>query len=162
QTIQAYSEADAGADYVRAADQAVCIGQGPSSRSYLSKEALLLAAEATNAEAIHPGYGFLSENGGFARMVETAGLIFLGPPSDVIFRMGDKISAKRAMLDAGVPCVPGFDGMPDSDDTALGIADGIGFPIIVKAAGGGGGRGMRVVRTADELSSAIATTSQEA
>ncbi|WOH63754.1 acetyl-CoA carboxylase biotin carboxylase subunit [Bradyrhizobium sp. BWA-3-5] len=160
--VQAYSEADTGADYVRTAEQAICVGAAPSSRSYLDKAAMLLAAEVTGAQAIHPGYGFLSENAEFARWVEEAGLIFVGPLSGVIRRMGDKICAKRAMIEAGVPCVPGFVGELTATRDALEIIRSIGFPVIIKAAGGGGGRGMRVVREEKDLMAAIAATQQEA
>ncbi len=161
-SIQVYSEADAGADYIRSADRAVCIGPPPSSSSYLDKKRILLAAAASGAGAIHPGYGFLSENAEFAAMVERAGLIFVGPPSAVIGRMGDKIAAKAAMLDAGVPCVPGLKGEFVADDASIDSLKHIGFPVIVKAAGGGGGRGMRVVESEKDLLTALATTRQEA
>ncbi|MFG1270732.1 acetyl-CoA carboxylase biotin carboxylase subunit [Xanthobacter sp. V3C-4] len=160
--VQAHSEADRDAAYVRLADAAVCVGPAPAADSYLNKEALLLAARASGAGAIHPGYGFLSENGDFARLVEEEGLVFIGPPADAIALMGDKISAKRAMIEAGVPCVPGYEGDLPPGAHALEIARSIGFPVIVKAAGGGGGRGMRVVRAEAELLSAVATTREEA
>lgn len=160
--VQAYSLADRDAPYVRLADEAVCIGPPLPAGSYLNKEALLLAANAAGAGAVHPGYGFLSENADFAELVEEAGLVFVGPPSHVIRRMGDKISAKQAMNEAGVPCVPGFTGSLEANDASAAIAREIGFPVIVKAAGGGGGRGMRVVRHQAELASAIAMTREEA
>ncbi|WP_158742123.1 acetyl-CoA carboxylase biotin carboxylase subunit [Acidisphaera sp. L21] len=162
-TVAVFSEADAGASYLRLADRAVCIGPAPTQRSYGDPAVILLAAEATGAEAIHPGYGFLSENAEFARQVEEAGLAFIGPPSHVIAMMGDKIAAKRAMLAAGVPCVPGSDGALPSDPAALqALAAEIGFPLLVKAAAGGGGRGMRVVDRAADLQGAVALTQQEA
>lgn len=157
------SEADRGGAWLRAADDSVCIGPGRAAESYLDAGALLLAAEMTGADAIHPGYGFLSENADFAAGVEQAGLTFIGPTSDVIRLMGNKISAKAAMRAAGVPCVPGSDGaLPADTARCVEIAREVGFPVIVKAAGGGGGRGMRVVRNATELGTAIATTREEA
>jgi acetyl-CoA carboxylase biotin carboxylase subunit len=160
--VQAYSEADRETSYIRLADAAVCIGPAPATRSYLNKEALILAARASGAGAVHPGYGFLSENADFARMVEEEGLVFIGPPASAIALMGDKISAKRAMLAAGVPCVPGYEGVLPAGEESLAIAGAVGFPVIVKAAGGGGGRGMRIVRREVDLASAIATTREEA
>jgi acetyl-CoA carboxylase biotin carboxylase subunit len=157
------SEADRDAAYVRAADDSICIGPAPARRSYLDAGAILLAAEAVGAEAIHPGYGFLSENGDFAEAVERAGLTLIGPTAQVIRLMGDKIRAKEAMRKAGVPCVPGSDGALPSDPAACAsLAAGIGYPVIIKASGGGGGRGMRVVRQPSELVDAIATTREEA
>jgi acetyl-CoA carboxylase biotin carboxylase subunit len=160
--VQAFSEADRDAPYVRLADASVCIGPAPSAGSYLDKDALLLAARAAGAQAIHPGYGFLSENADFAQMIEEEGPVFLGPPASAIRTMGDKISAKRAMIAAGVPCVPGYEGGLEADETSLAIARRVGFPVIVKAAGGGGGRGMRIVRDESELIGAIAMTREEA
>ncbi|KAA2212974.1 acetyl-CoA carboxylase biotin carboxylase subunit [Pseudoroseomonas oryzae] len=161
-SVQVHSEADRDAPYVRLADAAICIGPAPSAQSYLDMGAILLAAEASGAGAIHPGYGFLSENAEFARRVEEEGLVFIGPPSGAIARMGDKISAKRAMIEAGVPCVPGYEGELRADASSLPIARKVGFPVIVKAAGGGGGRGMRIVRAEAGLLDAIATTREEA
>jgi acetyl-CoA carboxylase biotin carboxylase subunit len=162
-TIVAHSEADRDARYVALADQAVCIGPAAARLSYLSPAALLLAAEATGAQAIHPGYGFLSENAGFAEQVEAAGLSFIGPTAASIRIMGDKVAAKRAMREAGVPCVPGPDSaLPEDAGQIAAIAAEIGYPVIVKAAGGGGGRGMRVVRAPGELAEAIAVTREEA
>ncbi len=162
-TVAVFSTADEGAAYLRLADQAVCVGTAATPRSYGNAAAIVLAAEATGAEAIHPGYGFLAENADFARMVEQAGLVFVGPSSAVIARMGDKIAAKQAMLAAGVPCVPGSDGALPDDPVALrNVASRIGFPLIVKAAAGGGGRGMRVVANPAELAAAVALTRQEA
>jgi acetyl-CoA carboxylase, biotin carboxylase subunit len=163
QTVQIYSEADRDARYVGLADQSLCIGPARSSESYLNKAAILFAAEVTGAEAIHPGYGFLSENAEFAGMVEDAGLTFIGPPASAIRLMGDKISAKRAMMEADVPCVPGFEGsLPDDPGASASIAWSIGYPVIIKATAGGGGRGMRVVREEAGLAEAIAVTREEA
>jgi len=157
------SEADRGAAYLQAADESICIGPAPARQSYLDAGAILLAAEATGAEAIHPGYGFLSENGAFAEAVERAGLTLIGPTADVIRLMGDKIRAKEAMRGAGVPCVPGSEGaLPADAAVCAAIAAQVGYPVIIKAAGGGGGRGMRVVRQASEFGAAIATTREEA
>ena len=162
-TVSVYSDADADARYVRLADQAICIGPAPSRSSYLDHAAILFAAEATGAQAIHPGYGFLSENADFAAEVERAGLVFVGPSAACIRTMGDKIAAKRAMRRAGVPCVPGPDeSLPDDKAAIQAIAAGIGYPVIVKAAGGGGGRGMRVVADPDDLLDTLALTREEA
>jgi acetyl-CoA carboxylase biotin carboxylase subunit len=148
---------------VRAADDSICIGPGRAAESYLDAGVLLLAAEATGAGAIHPGYGFLAENANFAAKVEEAGLTFIGPTSGVIRLMGDKISAKVAMRAAGVPCVPGSDGaLPADSARCAEIANEVGYPVIAKAAGGGGGRGMRVVHDPKDLATAIATTREEA
>ena len=161
--VMVYSEADREAKYVKLADEAVCIGPAPSSQSYLNMPAIISAAEVTDAEAIHPGYGFLSENADFAERVEQSGFQFIGPTTESIRIMGDKVSAKQAMIKAGVPCVPGSDGEL-SDDPAANkrIAKAIGYPVIIKAAGGGGGRGMRVVHTEAALINAIQMTKAEA
>jgi acetyl-CoA carboxylase, biotin carboxylase subunit len=162
-TAAAYAEPDCDAPHVRHADIAVCIGPAAPHRSYLDPAAIVLAAEATGAQAIHPGYGFLSENPGFARMVEAAGLVFIGPRAETIALMGDKIAAKRAMRAAGVPCVRGPDGpLPDDADALRAAAEQIGYPLMVKAAAGGGGRGMRVITGAAELEPAVAVTRVEA
>ncbi|TKC87943.1 acetyl-CoA carboxylase biotin carboxylase subunit [Trinickia terrae] len=162
-TVAIHSEADANARYVRLADEALCIGPAAPGRSYLNQAAILFAAHVSGAEAIHPGYGFLSENAEFAEAVERAGLTFIGPAPHSIRTMGDKVAAKRAMRAAGVPCVPGPDGgLPDDPDAILRIAAEIGFPVIVKAAGGGGGRGMRVVHAAGQLLEAVSVTREEA
>ncbi len=162
-TVCIHSEADAGAPYLRTADQAVCVGPASPARSYLDGSAILLAAMATGAGAIHPGYGFLSENAGFAEAVEAAGLVFVGPTAAVIRKMGDKVAAKRAMREAGVPCVPGPDGdLPDDPAVVAELAAAIGYPVMVKAAGGGGGRGMRVVHCAEALAEALSITRAEA
>jgi acetyl-CoA carboxylase, biotin carboxylase subunit len=162
-TIVVYSEADRDAGYVSRADVAVCIGPAAAAASYLDQAAILLAAEATGADAVHPGYGFLAENAGFAERVAAAGLTFIGPDAACIRTMGDKVAAKRAMRAAGVPCVPGPDvTLPDDHDAIRRLADEIAYPIIVKAAGGGGGRGMRIVTEAAALQDALAVTREEA
>ncbi len=146
--VMVYSEADRDAKYIKLAEEAVCIGPAPSAQSYLNMPAIISAAEVTDAEAIHPGYGFLSENANFAERVEQSGFQFIGPTPDNIRTMGDKVSAKQAMIKAGVPCVPGSEGeLSDDAATNKRIARAIGYPVIIKAAGGGGGRGMRVVHT---------------
>lgn len=162
-TVAVHSEADAEAKYVKLADESVCIGPAASAQSYLNIPAIISAAEVTDAEAIHPGYGFLSENADFAERVEKSGFFFIGPRPDTIRLMGDKVSAKNAMRQAGVPCVPGSGGaLPESLDEVKKIVKEIGYPVIVKAAGGGGGRGMRVVHTEAALSNAVITTRNEA
>ncbi len=162
-TVAVYSTADRDLKHVRLADEAVSIGPPASSASYLNIPAIISAAEITNSVAIHPGYGFLSENSDFAESVESSGFTFIGPTANVIRTMGDKVSAIIEMKAAGVPCVPGSDG-PLSDDPKANLACGqkIGYPVIIKAAGGGGGRGMRVVQSEDELLEAIAMTKAEA
>ena len=161
-TIAVYSTADAGAPHVAMADQAVCIGGPEVSGSYLDTQKILDAARVTGAGAIHPGYGFLSENAGFAKACMEAGLVFIGPSPEAIELMGNKAAAKRRMIAAGVPCVPGYEGEDQSDDTLIAEADRIGFPVMVKAAAGGGGRGMRLVATAGDLPAALATARSEA
>ena len=162
-TVVVHSEADRDAQYVKNADQALCIGPAAPGQSYLNQAALLFAAKVSGAQAIHPGYGFLSENAGFAERVEAAGLTFIGPSAACIRTMGDKVAAKRAMRESGVPCVPGPDSVMPTDDASIqAIARDIGYPVIVKAAGGGGGRGMRVVRQAHDLIEAINLTREEA
>src|SRR3954464_12895260 len=147
-TVAVHSEADADAKYVMLADESVCIGPAPSRDSYLNIPAIISAAEVTDAQAIHPGYGFLSENADFAERVENSGFVFIGPRAESIRLMGDKISAKAAMKKAGIPCVPGSDGpLPDDPKEIRRLAAAVGYPVIIKAAGGGGGRGMRVVHT---------------
>ncbi|QMV75258.1 acetyl-CoA carboxylase biotin carboxylase subunit [Comamonas piscis] len=161
--VMVYSEADRDAKYVKLADEAVCIGPAPSGQSYLNMPAIISAAEVTDAEAIHPGYGFLSENADFAERVEKSGFQFIGPTPESIRIMGDKVSAKQAMIKAGVPCVPGSDGeLPDDPALIRRIAKAIGYPVIIKAAGGGGGRGMRVVHTEAALVNAVQMTKAEA
>ncbi|MES2565118.1 MAG: acetyl-CoA carboxylase biotin carboxylase subunit [Pseudomonadota bacterium] len=162
-TVVVHSEADAEAKYVKLADESVCIGPAPSSASYLNIPAIISAAEVTDAEAIHPGYGFLSENADFAERVVQSGFAFIGPRAETIRLMGDKVSAKNAMKKAGVPVVPGIDtALPDEPKEIVKIAREIGYPVIVKAAGGGGGRGMRVVHTEAALLNAVSTTRAEA
>ena len=162
-TVAVHSTVDRNLKHVAMADESVCIGPAPSNRSYLDMPAIIAAAEVTDAQAIHPGYGFLAESADFAERVEQSGFVFIGPKADTIRLMGDKVEAIRAMKEAGVPCVPGSDG-PLGDDAAVnaGLAREIGYPVIVKAAGGGGGRGMRVVHTEAALANAISTTRQEA
>ncbi len=160
--IAVYSEADAEAPHVRLADEAVLIGPAPVGESYLDMDRILAAAKETGADAIHPGYGFLSENAAFAEACEKAGLVFIGPTAEAIDLMGNKAAAKRRMIDAGVPCVPGYEGKDQDDGTLVSSANDIGFPLMVKAAAGGGGRGMRLVEKADDLPTAIATARSEA
>ncbi|MBI5278388.1 MAG: acetyl-CoA carboxylase biotin carboxylase subunit [Burkholderiales bacterium] len=161
--VAVHSEADRDAPYLKLADQALCIGPAAPAQSYLNQAAILAAAQVSGAQAIHPGYGFLSENAVFVEQVEQAGLTFIGPSSACIRTMGDKVSAKREMRAAGVPCVPGPDStLPDDADAVRAIARDIGYPVIVKAAGGGGGRGMRVVHDEAQLAPALAVTREEA
>ena len=162
-TVAVHSEADKEAKYVKLADESVCIGPAASKLSYLNIPAVISAAEVTDAQAIHPGYGFLSENADFAERVEQSGFVFIGPKAETIRLMGDKVSAKDAMRKAGVPCVPGSEGAL-TDDPAENIktAKKVGYPVIIKAAGGGGGRGMRVVHTEAALINAINMTKAEA
>ena len=163
QTVALHSEADADTKYVRLAKESVCIGPAPAAASYLNIPAVIAAAEVTDASAIHPGYGFLSENADFAKHVEESGFIFVGPAPETIRLMGDKISAIKMMREAGVPCVPGSDGpLPDDADAIIRIAAGIGYPIIIKATAGGGGKGMRVVHTEAALLNAWQLTRSEA
>ena len=162
-TVVVHSEADRDAKYVRLADESVCIGPPASRDSYLNMPAIIAAAEVTDAEAIHPGYGFLSENADFADRVEKSGFVFIGPRPESIRLMGDKVSAKNAMIEAGVPVVPGSAGaLPDDEQEVLRIAREVGYPVIIKAAGGGGGRGMRVVHTEAALLSSVVMTKSEA
>ena len=161
--VMVYSEADREAKYVKLAEEAVCIGPAPSALSYLNMPAIISAAEVTDAEAIHPGYGFLSENADFAERVERSGFQFIGPTPESIRIMGDKVAAKQAMIKAGVPCVPGSEGeLPDDPALIRRMAKSVGYPVIIKAAGGGGGRGMRVVHTEAALINAVAMTKNEA
>ena len=162
-TVVVHSTVDAEAKYVKLADESVCIGPAPARDSYLNMAAIISAAEVTDAEAIHPGYGFLSENADFAERVERSGFVFIGPRPESIRMMGDKVSAKQAMLKAGVPCVPGSEGaLPEEAKEIVRIARKVGYPVIIKAAGGGGGRGMRVVHTEAALKNAISLTRTEA
>ncbi|MEI7036653.1 acetyl-CoA carboxylase biotin carboxylase subunit [Fulvimonas yonginensis] len=162
-TVAVHSTADRNLKHVGLADEAICIGPAPSTDSYLNIPRIIAAAEITDAQAIHPGYGFLSERADFAEQVEQSGFIFIGPTADVIRLMGDKVEAIKAMKAAGVPCVPGSGGpLGDNVEENMRIAREIGYPVIIKAAGGGGGRGMRVVRTEAHLGNAITMTKQEA
>ncbi|WP_065330454.1 acetyl-CoA carboxylase biotin carboxylase subunit [Tritonibacter mobilis] len=161
-SIQAHSEADSDMLAVKLADEAVSIGPAPAKESYLNIDAILQAAKATGADAIHPGYGFLSESPAFVRAVEASGLIFVGPSADTIERMGDKVAARQAAEAAGVPVVPGSDGRVESVAEAVSIAEQIGFPVMIKAAAGGGGRGIRVAKTVEELKSLAPQAKAEA
>jgi acetyl-CoA carboxylase, biotin carboxylase subunit len=162
-TVVVHSEADTEAKYVKLADESVCIGPPPAAASYLNIPAIISAAEVTDAEAIHPGYGFLSENADFAEKVERSGFVFIGPRPENIRLMGDKVSAKAAMMKAGVPTVPGSEGaLPEDPKEIVRIARKVGYPVIIKAAGGGGGRGMRVVHTEAALINAVTMTRAEA
>ncbi|WP_435656332.1 acetyl-CoA carboxylase biotin carboxylase subunit [Brucella pituitosa] len=162
-TVMICSEADRNAVYAETADELLCIGPSAPAQSYLNQASILLAAREAGAGAVHPGYGFLSENADFAEALEKAGLVFVGPPASAIRTMGDKIAAKRAMIEAGVPCVPGPDAaLPDDISAIKAIAEKIGYPVIIKAAGGGGGRGMRVVHIASELEQSVSITREEA
>lgn len=162
-TVAAYSTADQDLMHVRLVDEAVCIGPPNAAESYLSIPAIISAAEIANVDAIHPGYGFLAENAGFAEQVEKSGFVFIGPTHDTIHLMGNKVSAIKAMRAAGIPCIPGSNGaLADDPEANLALAQKVGYPIIIKASGGGGGRGMRVVRSESELLNAIAMTKTEA
>jgi acetyl-CoA carboxylase biotin carboxylase subunit len=162
-TVVVHSEADTEAKYVKLADESVCIGPAPSRESYLNVPAIIAAAEVTDSEAIHPGYGFLSENADFAERVEKSGFVFIGPRPESIRIMGDKVSAKDAMKAAGVPVVPGSEGaLPEDPKEIVRIARAVGYPVIIKASGGGGGRGMRVVYTEAALLNAVTMTRSEA
>jgi acetyl-CoA carboxylase biotin carboxylase subunit len=162
-TVAVHSEADREAKYVKLADESVCIGPAASGQSYLNIPAVISAAEVTDAQAIHPGYGFLSENADFAERVEQSGFVFIGPRAETIRLMGDKVSAKNAMKKAGVPCVPGSDGaLSDDPIEIIKTAKQVGYPVIIKAAGGGGGRGMRVVHTEAALIASVNMTKAEA
>ncbi len=162
-TVAVHSEADKDSLHVKLADESVCIGPAPSPQSYLNIPAIIAAAEVTGADAVHPGYGFLAENANFAEQVEQSGFIFIGPRADTIRLMGDKVSAKQAMQEAGVPCVPGSDGaLPDDPETIIKTAAQVGYPVIIKASGGGGGRGMRVVEREEDLIKSVEMTKAEA
>ncbi|WP_295707241.1 acetyl-CoA carboxylase biotin carboxylase subunit [uncultured Brevundimonas sp.] len=161
-TVAVHSEADRGAMWVRLADESVCIGPAQAAKSYLNIPSIIAAAEITGAQAVHPGYGFLSENARFAEIVEAHGMSFIGPRPEHIRIMGDKITAKQTAKDAGIPVVPGSDGEVETVEAAVEAAKSIGFPLIVKAAAGGGGRGMKVAMTADDLVEAVQTAQSEA
>src|SRR5277367_4977910 len=162
-TVAVHSTADANLKHVLLADESVCIGPPQSAQSYLNMPAIISAAEVTDSVGIHPGYGFLSENADFAERVEKSGFTFIGPTPESIRLMGDKVSAKQAMIKAGVPCVPGSEGvLPEDPKELVRIARAVGYPVIIKAAGGGGGRGMRVVHTEAALVNAVQMTRSEA
>ncbi len=161
-TVAVHSEADRSAMHVRLADESVCIGPAAAARSYLNIPSIIAAAEITGAQAIHPGYGFLSENARFAEIVEAHGMTFIGPKPEHIRIMGDKISAKQTARDAGIPVVPGSDGGVATVEEAMAAAEQIGFPVLIKAASGGGGRGMKVAKTRDDLAEAVQTAQSEA
>ncbi|MGE6796398.1 acetyl-CoA carboxylase biotin carboxylase subunit [Psychrobacter okhotskensis] len=162
-SVIAHSEADRDSLPVRLADESICIGPANATHSYLNQRAIVSAAKMTNADAIHPGYGFLSENAEFADLIEKSGLVFIGPTADNIRQMGDKVAAKKQMIAASVPCVPGSEGaLPADSDQIIKIASAVGYPVIIKAASGGGGRGMRVVEQEADLLSAISMTQTEA
>ena len=161
-TVAVHSEADAGAMWVRLADESVCIGPAAAAKSYLNIPAIISAAEITGANAIHPGYGFLSENARFAEIVNAHGYTFIGPRPEHITMMGDKITAKQAVKAAGIPVVPGSDGAVTTEEEAFEAAAAIGFPVLIKAAAGGGGRGMKVAQTQDDLYEAVSTARAEA
>ncbi|HYB90138.1 MAG TPA: acetyl-CoA carboxylase biotin carboxylase subunit [Candidatus Binataceae bacterium] len=162
ETVAVYSEADRTALHVRQADYAVLVGPPPVSLSYLNVERILEAARSTGADAVHPGYGFFSENAGFARAIEDAGLVWIGPPPDAIERMGDKVEARKVMAAAGVPIVPGSPGTLENEGQVLAVARELGFPIMVKAAAGGGGKGLRLVENESDLASVVRTVASEA
>lgn len=162
ETVCVYSEADRDAIYLRFADETICIGPAPSAQSYLNIPRIISAAEIADVEAIHPGYGFLSENAHFAEVCRDCRIGFVGPPPEVIARMGDKVSAKEVARRAGVPLVPGSDGLVESEQEALAVAHRIGFPVIIKATGGGGGRGMRVAHNDVSFLNAFAAARSEA
>ena len=161
-TVAVHSEADASAMHVRLADESVCIGPAPAAKSYLNIPSIIAACEITGAQAIHPGYGFLSENARFAEIVQAHGYTFIGPKPEHIRVMGDKIAAKQAVKAAGIPVVPGSDGALNSEAEAVAAADAIGYPVLIKASSGGGGRGMKVAKTRDEVAEAYATARGEA
>src|SRR5690348_5971074 len=161
-SVAVYSEPDRHSLHTRFADEAICIGPAKSSRSYLDVPSVISAAEITNADVVHPGYGFLSENADFAEVCETSGLTFIGPPPPVIRRMGLKQQARAAMAEAGVPILPGSVGILKGAEEALETAAGIGYPVMLKASAGGGGRGMRVVRAAEEMPALLAQAQAEA
>src|SRR5574344_1373929 len=161
-TVAVYSTVDRDAMHVQLADESVCIGPGPARDSYLNESAILTAALLTNSDAIHPGYGFLSERADFAHKVELHGMIWIGPSPDMITKMGDKVNAKKTAIECGLPVVPGSDGAVDSLEHALEIAEKIGYPVMLKASAGGGGRGMRPVHNADEMADAYQLTKNEA
>src|SRR5271154_4818082 len=161
-TVAVHSEADAGAMHVRLADESVCIGPAPAAKSYLNIPAIIAACEITGAQAVHPGYGFLSENARFAEILGAHGYTFIGPKPEHIRVMGDKIAAKRTVKAAGIPVVPGSEGALASEAEAIAAADAIGYPVLIKASAGGGGRGMKVAEDRDAVAEAFATAKGEA
>lgn len=161
-TVAIHSEADRNAMHVRLADESVCIGPNSATESYLNIPAIIAACEITGADAVHPGYGFLSENAKFADIVEAHGMAFIGPTAEHIRIMGDKITAKQTVMEAGIPCVPGSDGSVETYEDAVEVAKQVGFPLLVKAAAGGGGRGMRLAETPEKLKEALSAAQQEA
>jgi acetyl-CoA carboxylase biotin carboxylase subunit len=161
-TVAVHSEADRNAMHVRLADESVCIGPNSAAESYLNIPAIIAACEITGADAVHPGYGFLSENAKFADIVEAHGMAFIGPTAEHIRIMGDKITAKKTVMDAGIPCVPGSEGSVETYEDAQKVAKDVGFPLLVKAAAGGGGRGMRLAETPEKLKEALSAAQQEA
>ena len=161
-TVAVHSDADRDAVHVRMADEAVAIGPAPSAQSYLSIDAILSAIAATGADAVHPGYGFLSENAAFARALDAAGVAFVGPPATAIDAMGDKITSKKLAAEAGVSTVPGHMGLIETADEAVSIADQIGYPVMIKASAGGGGKGMRIAWNAEEARQGFASSRSEA
>ncbi len=161
-TVAVHSEADTEALHVKFADEAVCVGPPPSAQSYLDIKAILGACEVTGAEAVHPGYGFLAENADFAEICDAHGLVFIGPSADMMRKMGDKAEARRRMVEAGVPVVPGSDGIVEDEDQAVAVAEEIGYPVMIKASAGGGGKGMRTVADRDELLANLTLASAEA
>jgi len=162
ETVAVYSEADRDSLHARMADHAVCIGPAPSALSYLSMPNIISAALTTGAQAVHPGYGFLAENSAFARACADSGLVFIGPSPDAIDRMGDKSVARETMMAAGVPCVPGSDGAVETVEEALRFAEEVGFPVLIKASAGGGGKGMRVSQSRDDLEANMMAAKTEA
>src|SRR5580658_4870664 len=161
-TVAVHSQADTTAMHVRLADESVCIGPAPAAKSYLNVPAIIAACEITGAQAVHPGYGFLAENARFAEILGAHGYVFIGPKPEHIRIMGDKIAAKRAVAAAGIPVVPGSEGALTSEAEAIRAADAIGYPVLIKAAAGGGGRGMKVAATREEVAEAFATARGEA
>ena len=159
-TVAVYSTADKSALHAQIADEAVCIGPAATKDSYLNTKAIIAACEITHAEAIHPGFGFLSENAEFARLCRTCGITFIGPPPEVMDAMGDKANAKKTMISAGVPVVPGSDGVVGTLEDARAVCREIGYPVMVKASAGGGGRGIRLVNSEDELVSGYIAAQQ--
>ena len=162
QTVAIYSEADRNSLHVRYADEAYCVGPAPSIESYLNQKRIIETAKKAGVQAIHPGYGFLAENSGFAKFCENEGIVFIGPPSSAIETMGSKTFARQKMINAKVPIVPGTSQPIENDDEVERIADGVGYPVMVKASAGGGGKGMRLVKEKEEIKSSIRAARSEA